>query len=67
MGDKSAGKIDICFYHYCPAGRSSKKRGWLWEVPRGGKSWLRKIRASAQGAKPDPKLQQCEKFHSGAA
>ena len=29
MSGKNAGKIDICFYHYCPANRSSKKRGWL--------------------------------------
>jgi hypothetical protein len=25
----SAGKIDICFYYYCPADRSSKRIGWL--------------------------------------
>jgi len=29
MSGKNAGKFDICFYHYCPANRSSKKRGWL--------------------------------------
>jgi len=26
MSGKNAGKIDICFYPYCPANRSSKKK-----------------------------------------
>jgi len=75
MGGSSAEKIDICFYHHCPVNRSSKKRGWLRAFlivasahgRRFGSAGALGWAAPGPRVKPDPKLQQCGIFYSGAA
>ncbi len=46
MSGKNVGKIDICFYHHCPANRSSKRRGWSGVVLIGATSRRRRFGAA---------------------